>query len=474
MARSTAAATRMEGAKCHLKRGNLHREGPAPIGVEGPAPTRPAASSCTLPRLFVLFAPHTLHWTDEGGARLHAPPLLDAPTEAADDRHPLAFPAKIVAGLCLQAWRRRVAVHSPSRRYAFRSLWLRPLVRCDADVMTKIFVRSRARAGTRPHGSRTLTRPASTCRSSPATPILFQWARPPQVAADVSAFMNDAALEMCANTSNRLRALCQVPLQDVDLACREVERAMASGHVGVHIGNHVGTKDLDDDGLIAFLQHCASIDAPVLVHPWDMANPDDRLSRYMMGCKRETHTRLSIITALSLSPHSPADSHAHTHSSFFARRGRSACLRDPSIHLLHGPRRRLRPPPTLPPTLLCARRRRLPLLLLGRLENAWHERSIARGKSEHPPSYYLDRFSVDSAVFDPRAMRLLVETMGLDRVLLGSDYPFPLGEQQIGSLVRSCDGLSEADRLLIMGGNAQRIFGIDAPGYHARTHRGCV
>ena len=133
-----------------------------------------------------------------------------------------------------------------------------------------------------------------------ATPILFQWARPPQVAADVSAFMNDAALEMCANTSNRLRALCQVPLQDVDLACREVERAMASGHVGVHIGNHVGTKDLDDDGLIAFLQHCASIDAPVLVHPWDMANPDDRLSRYMMGCKREPHTRLSIITALSL------------------------------------------------------------------------------------------------------------------------------------------------------------------------------
>ena len=50
----------------------------------------------------------------------------------------------------------------------------------------------------------------------------------------------------------------------------------------------------------AFLEHCASVDAPVLVHPWDMANPENRLSRYMMGCKRETHTRRSIITALSL------------------------------------------------------------------------------------------------------------------------------------------------------------------------------
>ena len=117
-----------------------------------------------------------------------------------------------------------------------------------------------------------------------ATPILFQWERPPQVAADVAAHFNDAALDMCAPSRGRLRALCQVPLQDVDASCREVERAMAAGHVGVQIGNHVGTKDLDDEGLITFLEHCARLDAPVLVHPWDMANPDDRLGRYMMGC----------------------------------------------------------------------------------------------------------------------------------------------------------------------------------------------
>ena len=106
-----------------------------------------------------------------------------------------------------------------------------------------------------------------------ATPILFQWQRSGAVAADVAAWFNDSALQTCEGTGGRLRALCQVPLQDIDLACRELDRAMAAGHVGVQIGNHVGVKDLDDDGLIAFLAHCAHANAPVFIHPWDMCNP---------------------------------------------------------------------------------------------------------------------------------------------------------------------------------------------------------
>lgn len=54
--------------------------------------------------------------------------------------------------------------------------------------------------------------------------------------------------------------LGQVPLQDTDAACEEASRAMHSGHVGIQIGNHVGPMDLDAEGLIAFLQHCAEDD----------------------------------------------------------------------------------------------------------------------------------------------------------------------------------------------------------------------
>ncbi|MGR7003266.1 amidohydrolase family protein [Yinghuangia aomiensis] len=100
--------------------------------------------------------------------------------------------------------------------------------------------------------------------------------------------------------------------------------------------------------------------------------------------------------------------------------------------------------------------------LLGRADNAWHHRDLVRADSPKPPSAYVDRFSVDSAVFDPRALRLLVDVMGAERVMLGTDFPFPLGEQEPGRVVRECAGLSAAERDMILGGNALRFFGTEA------------
>src|SRR5690606_33972657 len=78
-----------------------------------------------------------------------------------------------------------------------------------------------------------------------ATPIMFGYEFPAQRAASWAERMNDLALEHCAANTHGLKALAQVPLQDLDLACREASRAMHSGHVGVQIGNHLGPKDLD-------------------------------------------------------------------------------------------------------------------------------------------------------------------------------------------------------------------------------------
>ena len=98
--------------------------------------------------------------------------------------------------------------------------------------------------------------------------------------------------------------------------------------------------------------------------------------------------------------------------------------------------------------------------LLGRLENAYRHRDIARGKASRPPSAYVERFSCDSAVFDERSLRCLVDVMGVERVMLGSDYPFPLGEQRVGSLVRGAEFLSQADKDAILGGNAREFFNL--------------
>ena len=91
--------------------------------------------------------------------------------------------------------------------------------------------------------------------------------------------------------------------------------------------------------------------------------------------------------------------------------------------------------------------------LLGRMENAWHHHPVARGASQFPPSHYLDRFFVDSAVFDKNTLKFLVEKMGVDRVMLGSDYPFPLGEQRVGLLIRE-SSLAPAVKMNLLVNNA--------------------
>lgn len=257
------------------------------------------------------------------------------------------------------------------------------------------------------------------------TPVLFGYERPADQALEVAQIFNDAALEMTAKGGGRLSALCQVPLQDVNASCRELSRAIKAGHRGVQIGNHVGLKNLDDEGVLTFLQHCADEGAAVLVHPWDMM-ARDRMNRYMMAWTvgMPAETQLSIVSLIlgggfDRLPESLRLCFAHGGGSF--------------------------------------------AFLLGRLENAWHHRDIARGKSAHPPSHYVDRFSVDSAVFDHGALRLLVDVMGAERVMLGSDYPFPLGELEIGTLVQSAAFLDDTQRAAILGGNAGRWLGLDAP-----------
>ncbi len=200
-----------------------------------------------------------------------------------------------------------------------------------------------------------------------ATPVLFSYNRPPEQAREVARIFNEAALEMCVRANGRLKALCQVPLQDIDASCAEVSRCMSAGHVGVQIGNHVGPKNLDDPGIVTFLHHCADIGAPVLVHPWDMM-AQDRMPNYMMpwtvAMPAETQLAVSSLVlsgAFDRLPKSLRICFAHGGGSF--------------------------------------------AYLLGRMQNAWEHQPLARGAAQFPPAQYLDRFSVDSAIFDQRSLK---------------------------------------------------------------------
>ena len=256
-----------------------------------------------------------------------------------------------------------------------------------------------------------------------ATPVLFAYERPGEHALECARIFNDAALELCARGKNRLKALCQVPLQDIDLACKELTRCMRAGHLGVQIGNHVGGRNLDDPGIQTFLHHCADEGAAVLVHPWDMM-ARERMPKYMMPwtVAMPAETQLAVVAmilsgAFDRLPEKLRICFAHGGGSF--------------------------------------------AFLLGRMENAWQHHPVARGTCKLSPKNYVNRFYVDSAIFDEEALRFLLSTMGENRVMLGSDYPFPLGEERVGKLIRESQVSAEAKRKLL-GANAAEFLGIHA------------
>lgn len=261
------------------------------------------------------------------------------------------------------------------------------------------------------------------------TPALFHYGRSGSDAAKIAQIFNDLALDIVAPAPDRLIPFCQVPLQDPDLACKELDRCLDNGHRGVEIGNHVGDLDLDSEGVVTFLQHCAQRDVPVFVHPWDMANSprlDRWMAQWLTAMPAETH--LSILALILGGVFDRVDERLRI---AFAHGGGSFAF------------------------------------WVGRMDNAWHNRHDVIGTSMFPPSYYAGRFYVDSVVFDERPLRLLVDTLGATNVLVGSDYPYPLGERPVGSVVTNSPWLDEPTRSLITRDNARRFLG--APALPATT-----
>jgi aminocarboxymuconate-semialdehyde decarboxylase len=303
------------------------------------------------------------------------------------------------------------------------TLWLRIESESDAMIMlgTTEFRRIRATCWSADDRLSDMDKDGVAIQAVSPTPAFFSYAHGADEATRIARVFNDLALEICAPEPDRLLPFCQVPLQDPDAACAEVERCVANGHRGVEIGNHVGDRDLDDAGIVTFLQHCARVGVPVFVHPWDMPE-SPRLNRWMArwltGMPAETH--LSILAMILGGVFDQVDESLRI---CFAHGGGSFAF------------------------------------WLGRMDNAWRARNDVIGTSAEPPSRYIGRFYVDSVVFDERALRLLVDTVGVDRVVVGSDYPYPLGERPAGKVVRESLFLDEPERHQILRDNAEVFLG---------------
>lgn len=262
------------------------------------------------------------------------------------------------------------------------------------------------------------------CQVVSTVPVMFCYWAKGEHALQLHQHLNDHLAELQREHPGRYIGLATVPLQDPALACAELERSMGElGLAGVQIGSHVDDWNLDAPELAEFFATAERLGAAVLVHPWDMMGTDT-MPKYWMPW-------------LVGMP---------------AEQSRAACALVFGGVLERHPRLRVafaHGGGSFPYTL-------------GRIEHGFRMRpDLVAVDNPHPPSQYLSRLYFDCCVHDDRALRYLLDTVGSDQVMLGTDYPFPLGEQEPGSSIERL-GLPEAQRAALFHGNAQRWLGREA------------
>ena len=247
----------------------------------------------------------------------------------------------------------------------------------------------------------------------------FAYETPADEGAAWSRFMNEHLLE---STRGKpwIAPLATVPLQDGGLAAAVLREAMAAGFAGAMIGTQPkgGSGNLDDPGLDPFWEAASELGAAIYMHP-------------MFGCGDDRLLDYDMINAVGRGVDTTTAVARMIYAGHFTRYGGMRMV------LSHGGG-------ALP-------------YVLGRMRRNYemHEKD---GYAD--PAAEMARLWYDTVLFDPRALRFLCGCFGAERVVLGSDYPFPIGDLQPCRIVRDAK-LSEIDTRAILGDNAARLFRIE-------------
>jgi aminocarboxymuconate-semialdehyde decarboxylase len=267
-------------------------------------------------------------------------------------------------------------------------------------------------------------------------PVMFSYWAQPKHAHDLAQILNDHLAGVIADPRcrGRFSGLGTLPLQDTDLAIRELERCVGDLHLpGVQIGTHVNGRNLDDASLFPFFEAAASLGAAVFVHPWEMVGRE-RMTKYwlpwLVGMPAETALAICSVIFGGVLERLPA-------------------LR---MGFAHGGG-------AFPFTL-------------GRIEHGFRERpDLCAVDNPVEPRAYVKRIYVDSLVHDAEALRYLIRLHGAERIALGSDYPFPLGERRPGQLIESLPGLTLHQKRRLLADTALEFLGVRGPNLAAHESR---
>ena len=256
-------------------------------------------------------------------------------------------------------------------------------------------------------------------------PVLFAYWAKAKDALEISRYLNDHIAEITREQPTRFVGLGTIPLQDPELAIGELERCVSElGFPGVQIGTNVNGDNLDSPELFPVFERARELGAAIFVHPWEMlgkGRTDDYFLPWLVGMPAETS--LAICSMIF--------------GGVFER------LPGLKIGFAHGGG-------GFPGTI-------------ARIEKGFHVRpDLCQIHGIQSPKSYLDRFYLDSLVHDPDVLRSLLGIFGEDKIALGTDYPFPLGETEPGTLIESMAELSERTKARLFSGTALEFLGLDA------------
>ncbi len=229
-------------------------------------------------------------------------------------------------------------------------------------------------------------------------PTMFSYWAKPEHGLDLSKLLNDHIAGIVRDFPQRFEGLGTIPMQDPDRAILEMERCVSElGLRGIQIGTHVNGINLSDPRFFPLFERMDQLGAALFVHPWDMMGAD-QMQQYwlpwLVGMPAETSRAIASFIFGGIFERLPGLRVA------FAHGGGS-----------------------FPFTV-------------GRFDHGFDVRpDLCAVDNNRSPREYCGHFYLDSLVHDPAALRFLVDLFGAERIALGTDYPFPLGELQPGSLI---------------------------------------
>jgi aminocarboxymuconate-semialdehyde decarboxylase len=255
-------------------------------------------------------------------------------------------------------------------------------------------------------------------------PVMFSYWANPGHALELSRYLNDHIASVVNQYPDRFTGLGTVPMQSPELAIKEMERCVKElGMPGIEIGTHINSWNLDDRQLLPFFQAAEELNASVFVHPWDMMGKE-RMPKYwlpwLVGMPAETS--LAICSMIF--------------GCVFEK------VKKLKVCFAHGGG-------SFPITI-------------GRIEHGFKVRpDLCAVDNNINPREYLGRFYLDSLVHDEMALEFIIDLIGEDMVVMGSDYPFPLGEHHPGKLIESMFELNDYVKEKLLWKNAAEFLGLE-------------